>query len=66
MPSTQTRMPSSAVAVNVLVPPVKSSWPDQRTEMPSVGALPHGPLDVMLGSIAAVGAHFEIKHVEVN
>lgn len=27
---------------------------------------PHGPLDVMLGSIAAVGAHFEIKRVDVN
>jgi putative zinc finger protein len=27
---------------------------------------PHGPLDMMLGSIAAVGAHFEIKHVDVN
>lgn len=27
---------------------------------------PHGPLDVMLGSIAAVGAHFEIRHVDVN
>jgi hypothetical protein len=27
---------------------------------------PHGPLDVMLGSIAAVGAYFEIKHVDVN
>jgi hypothetical protein len=27
---------------------------------------PHGTLDVMLGLIAAVGAHFEIKHVNVN
>jgi len=27
---------------------------------------PHGPLDVMLGAIAAVGAQFEIKHVDVN
>jgi hypothetical protein len=27
---------------------------------------PHAPLDAMLGSIAAVGAHFEIKHVDVN
>jgi hypothetical protein len=26
----------------------------------------HGPLDVMLGAIAAVGAHFEIKRVDVN
>lgn len=28
--------------------------------------MPHGQLDMMLGSIAAVGAHFEIKHVDVN
>jgi len=28
--------------------------------------MPHGPLDVMLSSIADVGAHFEIKHVDVN
>lgn len=27
---------------------------------------PHGPLDVMLGSIAAGGAHFRIKRVDVN
>jgi hypothetical protein len=27
---------------------------------------PHGPIDVMLSSIAAAGAHFEIKHVYVN
>jgi hypothetical protein len=27
---------------------------------------PHGPLDVMLSSIADVGVHLEIKHVDVN
>ena len=37
----------------------------QPIPMPPI-PMPPGSLDVMLGLIAGVGAHFEIKHVDVN
>src|SRR5438552_2994380 len=42
VPSTKTRMPSSARAVNVLVPPANWKLPAQRTEKLSTGR-PAGP-----------------------
>src|SRR5689334_6677090 len=42
VPSRNTRMPSSARAVNVTLPPPKLNWPVQRTEKLSTGR-PAGP-----------------------